>query len=236
MTVRKRSILPRLLIFIVLLVCATWIWQNYFAYDENGRPPDRYRGDIPTITGTSDADGDGIPDQQDILQGALDYVATRPRYKSAYFVGGWPTDGTGVCTDVVAYGMRAAGLDLPTLVDNDKRKFISVCRRTKTSTIAACQISPFIFRATPQRSPRIRAPLSSGRAATSSFLTTTTSASSAIGVMPAACPISSITPIQCSAITRKTRLPATATSPDTIASAPGSEFCAGAQQSGGNFV
>ena len=121
MTVRKRSILPRLLIFIVLLVCAAWIWQNYFAYDENGRPPDRYRGDIPTITGTSDADGDGIPDQQDILQGALDYVATRPRYKSAYFVGGWPTDGTGVCTDVVAYGMRAAGLDLPTLVDNDKR-------------------------------------------------------------------------------------------------------------------
>lgn len=121
MTVRKRSILPRLLIFIVLLVCAAWIWQNYFAYDENGRPPDRYRGDIPTITGTSDADGDGIPDQQDILQGALDYVATRPRYKSAYFVGGWPTDGTGVCTDVVAYGMRAAGFDLPTLVDNDKR-------------------------------------------------------------------------------------------------------------------
>ena len=121
MTVRKRSILPRLLIFIVLLVCAAWIWQNYFAYDENGRPPDRYRGDILTITGTSDADGDSIPDQQDILQGALDYVATRPRYKSAYFVGGWPTDGTGVCTDVVAYGMRAAGFDLPTLVDNDKR-------------------------------------------------------------------------------------------------------------------
>lgn len=122
MTVRKRSILPRLLIFIVLLVCAAWIWQNYFAYDENGRPPDRYRGDIPTITGTSDADGDGIPDQQDILQGALDYVATRPRYKSAYFVGGWPTDGTGVCTDVVAYGLRAAGYDLSSLVDADKRE------------------------------------------------------------------------------------------------------------------
>ena len=56
MTVRKRSILPRLLIFIVLLVCAAWIWQNYFAYDENGRPPDRYRGDIPTITGTSEVE------------------------------------------------------------------------------------------------------------------------------------------------------------------------------------
>lgn len=85
MTVRKRSILPRLLIFIVLLVCAAWIWQNYFAYDGNGRPPDRYRGDIPTITGTSDADGDGIPDQQDILQGALDYVATRAALQECVF-------------------------------------------------------------------------------------------------------------------------------------------------------
>ena len=235
MTVRKRSILPRLLIFIVLLVCAAWIWQNYFAYDENGRPPDRYRGDIPTITGTSDADGDGIPDQQDILQGALDYVATRPRYKSAYFVGGWPTDGTGVCTDVVAYGMRAAGLDLPTLVDNDKRAapeiYFGVPPDKNIDYRRVPNLAVYF-----SRPPRIRAPLSSGRAATSSFLTTTTSASSAIGVMPAACPISSITPIQCSAITRKTRLPATATSPDTIASAPGSEFCAGAQQSGGNFV
>ena len=119
MTVRKRSILPRLLIFIVLLVCAAWIWQNYFAYDENGRPPDRYRGDILTITGTSDADGDSIPDQQDILQGALDYVATTPKYKSKYYQTGYPDDGYGVCTDVVANAMRSAGYDLMQLVHED---------------------------------------------------------------------------------------------------------------------
>ena len=117
----RSRFLPRLLVCCVLFVAGAFIWNNYFAAGEDGRPPDRYPGEAATITGTSDADGDGVPDQQDILQGALDYVATRPEYKSAYFVGGWPTDGTGVCSDVVAYGLRAAGYDLPALVDADKR-------------------------------------------------------------------------------------------------------------------
>lgn len=106
--------------FCVLAAGGLWLWQNT-GYDVDGRPLNRYHGEVASIIGTSDADGDGISDQQDILQGALDYVATRPEYKSAYFQGGWPTDGTGVCTDVVAYGLRAAGYDLPSLVDADKR-------------------------------------------------------------------------------------------------------------------
>jgi len=66
-----------------------------------------------------DADGDGINDQEDILQGAKDYVATKPQYKSKYYKGGYPDDEYGVCTDVVAYGFLAAGYDLRELVDAD---------------------------------------------------------------------------------------------------------------------
>ena len=89
------------------------------------RPIDRYEG--PELISTSssaqvsDRDGDGIPNGRDILQGALDYVATRPRYRSAYYQGGYPTDGCGVCTDVVASACRAAGYDLRELVDADMR-------------------------------------------------------------------------------------------------------------------
>ncbi len=109
-------------VLLCAMICgALWLWWGY-GYDENGRPYDRFHGDAAIVTGTSDADADGIPDQEDILQGALDYVATKPQYKSAYFQGGWPTDGTGVCTDVVAYALRAAGYDLPNLVDADKRE------------------------------------------------------------------------------------------------------------------
>ena len=86
------------------------------------RLPDRYDGSaIPALAQASDRDCDGIPDGADILQGALDYVASRPRYRSAYYQGGYPTDGCGVCTDLVAAACRVAGYDLRGLVDADVR-------------------------------------------------------------------------------------------------------------------
>ena len=76
-----------------------------------------------TYVSPYDFDGDGIEDQADILQGAKDYVATRPVYdSSAYYAGGWPNDGRGVCTDVVAFALRAAGYDLQELVARDVAK------------------------------------------------------------------------------------------------------------------
>ena len=68
-----------------------------------------------------DKDGDGVEDQADILQGAKDYVATRPVYDSGYFAGGWPPEGKGVCSDVIAYALLAAGYNLQELVDADVR-------------------------------------------------------------------------------------------------------------------
>lgn len=70
----------------------------------------------------SDADQDGIDDQTDILQGALAYVNTKPKYKSKYYENGYPDDGYGVCTDVVAFAMKAAGYDLKALVKKDIEK------------------------------------------------------------------------------------------------------------------
>ena len=74
---------------------------------------------IPDYISERDRDGDGIDDQSDILAGAKAYVATKPIYKSAYYSGGYPDDGFGVCTDVVAQAMRSAGYDLMELVSAD---------------------------------------------------------------------------------------------------------------------
>ena len=47
-------------------------------------------------------------------------MATRPVYdSSAYYAGGWPNDGRGVCTDVLAFALLAAGYDLHELVSKD---------------------------------------------------------------------------------------------------------------------
>ena len=49
-------------------------------------------------------------------------MSTHPKYKSRYYETGYPDDGYGVCTDVVAYALKNAGYDLQELVDADIRE------------------------------------------------------------------------------------------------------------------
>ena len=70
----------------------------------------------------SDQDGDGILDLDDILEGARMEVENQPRYKSAYYNGGYPPDNEGVCTDVIWRAYKNAGYDLKELIDKDIRE------------------------------------------------------------------------------------------------------------------
>lgn len=83
---------------------------------------DRYTHRITPYISSSDRDGDGMDDQTDILEGAIRYIAARPKYKSKYYAEGYPDDGYGVCTDVVAFALKEAGYDLMELVAEDIRK------------------------------------------------------------------------------------------------------------------
>lgn len=75
---------------------------------------------IETYQSSVDRDQDSIDDQTDILNNAKEYIATKPKYKSRYYEEtGYPTDGCGVCTDVVAFALRDAGYDLRELVNQD---------------------------------------------------------------------------------------------------------------------
>ena len=74
---------------------------------------------ITSYRSESDADGDGLDDQTDVLKSAREYIATKPRYKSKYYSGGYPDDGYGVCTDVVAFALKNSGYDLMELVNED---------------------------------------------------------------------------------------------------------------------
>lgn len=115
----KRRI--RLLLILCLLVMAGVGGYALFRYQNTSaeRLPDRYDGVIEQIHSAADEDRDGMDDQTDILEGALHYVASGPKYKSRYYQTGYPDDGYGVCTDVVAYALRHAGYDLMTLVEAD---------------------------------------------------------------------------------------------------------------------
>ena len=75
---------------------------------------------IENYTSSVDKDNDSVDDQTDILNSAREYIATNPKYKSRYYAEtGYPTDGYGVCTDVVTFALRDAGYDLRELVNQD---------------------------------------------------------------------------------------------------------------------
>ena len=76
---------------------------------------------IRTEESASDADGDGMMDNRDILTGAKQYLKTKPKYKSEYYEGGYLDGDYGVCADVVAFALKDAGYDLRELVAEDRK-------------------------------------------------------------------------------------------------------------------
>lgn len=115
---KRHAIVVGVIISALIISAGSYaIWRYQRTSPE--RLPDRYDGNIAQLHSQTDADGDGLDDQVDILQSALAYVSTRPKYQSKYYITGYPNDGYGVCTDVVASALRGAGYDLMALVDND---------------------------------------------------------------------------------------------------------------------
>lgn len=74
---------------------------------------------IATARSRTDKNRNGVDDYTDILLGARAYVETKPKYRSAYYAGGYPPDGEGVCTDVIWKAFQNAGYNLKDLVDAD---------------------------------------------------------------------------------------------------------------------
>lgn len=115
-----RKILFALFVLAVLGLIGIMIYETrMFQITSSKRLQDLYGKQIETYVSNSDADGDGIDDQSDILESAIKYIETKPRYKSKYYISGYPDDGYGVCTDVVANALLGAGYDLMTLVADD---------------------------------------------------------------------------------------------------------------------
>lgn len=109
-------------IFIAIMALAIITLAVHLLYIFNFIPHKKYTNadfGIATYISEVDKDSDGIDDQTDILQNVRAYIATNPEYKSKYYDGGYPDDGYGVCTDVVAQGLLYAGYDLQALVDAD---------------------------------------------------------------------------------------------------------------------
>ena len=115
----KKKILIILLVIFLLGILAFKGFRIYTGKIGNKTKYDNSYFGIETYKSKIDKDNDGIDDQTDILNNVRNYIATKPKYESKYYAGGYPDDGYGVCTDVVAFGLRDAGYDLRELVNED---------------------------------------------------------------------------------------------------------------------
>jgi uncharacterized protein YijF (DUF1287 family) len=75
--------------------------------------------EIDNVRCTSDKNKNGIDDLDDIVVGARQEAVNKTKYKDAYYVGGYPPNNEGVCTDVIWRALKYAGYDLKTAVDTD---------------------------------------------------------------------------------------------------------------------
>lgn len=112
----------KFLISLVIILVAFIATVVYILYIFNYLPHKKYSNEdfnIETYISSTDKDSDGIDDQTDILNNVREYIETKPIYKSKYYASGYPDDEYGVCTDVVALGLKGAGYDLMMLVNED---------------------------------------------------------------------------------------------------------------------
>lgn len=109
----KKSAIFVIAIVIIISVFAYRHYQN----PSIKRPTGKYQ--IKQYHSSNDQDNDGIDDQVDILENALEYISKKPKYQSKYYSTGYSDDEYGVCTDVVAHALKNAGYDLMTLIQED---------------------------------------------------------------------------------------------------------------------
>ena len=107
------------IIVIFIIISVILVALLYFFYTIPHKQYSNSDFDIETYISSVDKDNDGIDDQTDILNNVRTYIAKKPKYKSKYYETGYPNDEYGVCTDVVANGLKGAGYDLKELVNED---------------------------------------------------------------------------------------------------------------------
>ena len=79
----------------IVIIISTFAYRHY-QNPSIKRPTGKYQ--VKQYHSNNDQDNDGIDDQVDILENALEYISTKPKYQSKYYSTGYSDDEYGVCT------------------------------------------------------------------------------------------------------------------------------------------
>lgn len=116
---KKISFFRIVLIIFILLILSIGI---YFSFKYNLVPKKCYSAKdfgIKVVKSKVDANKNGIDDYKDIMLGARKDAENHPNYDPEYYDGGYPSETSGVCNDVVWRSLKNAGYDFKELIDED---------------------------------------------------------------------------------------------------------------------
>lgn len=74
---------------------------------------------IAIVSFKADKNNNGIFDAYEIIAGARQEITNGTKYKSEYYIGGYPPSTEGVCTDVIWRALRNSGYELKSKIDLD---------------------------------------------------------------------------------------------------------------------
>lgn len=120
-----------LIITWVMIVVSILILVGFIFYQKNKKVYNAYDFQIETIKSEKDYNNNGIDDYTDILIGAKEEAKRAPKYKSAYYAGGYPPEDEGVCTDVIWRAFKNAGYNLKDMVDEDIKNNVKAYPRVE---------------------------------------------------------------------------------------------------------
>lgn len=116
MTSSRRRVLVALGLVAVVAIAGCGLWYaRRMGYSISFRPP----LNVKRVLSGVDLNRNGTDDSLDLTAGARWQVQLQPDYKDAYYEGGYPPDGEGVCTDVIWRAFRDAGYDWKAAVDGN---------------------------------------------------------------------------------------------------------------------
>lgn len=115
----------------VMIVVSILVLVGFIFYQKNKKVYNAQDFQIKTIKSDKDYNNNGIDDYTDILIGAKEEAKRAPKYKSAYYAGGYPPEDEGVCTDVIWRAFKNAGYNLKDMVDEDIKNNIKAYPRVE---------------------------------------------------------------------------------------------------------
>lgn len=116
---RKKKIIITLITMFVVTTGTVLVLKKFKPEVAEKIEPFVNKIEVPEEYSRADRNNNGVPDPIDISNNLEEQLDSNTKYVDAYYVGGYPPEDEGVCTDVIWRAFSSIDINLKDLVDKD---------------------------------------------------------------------------------------------------------------------